>query len=50
MGPFDILKYLKQRDSFSSVVIAYRILLTIRVSVAYVERSFSKLMLLKSYL
>jgi hypothetical protein len=43
MGPLDILK-------FPNAIIAYRILLTISVTVASAERSFSKLKLLKSYM
>ena len=37
-------------DSFLNTCIAYRILLTIPVTVAFVERRFSKLKLIKSYL
>jgi hypothetical protein len=50
MGPLDILNFLKQHDYFPNATIAYRVLLTIRVTVASAERSFSKLKLLKSYL
>ena len=49
--PIDILYYIKKRlDSFLNTCIAYRFLLTIPVIVASVERSFSKLKLIKSYL
>uniref|UniRef100_I1Q3J8 HAT C-terminal dimerisation domain-containing protein n=1 Tax=Oryza glaberrima TaxID=4538 RepID=I1Q3J8_ORYGL len=50
MGPLEILKFLKRHDCFPNASIAYRILLTIHVTVASAERSFSKLKLLKSYL
>ncbi|GKA40753.1 zinc finger MYM-type protein 1-like protein [Tanacetum coccineum] len=50
LGPVDILNFLKERDVFPNAMIAYRVLLTIPVTVASAERSFSKLKLLKSYL
>lgn len=47
---FEIVEFVKDMDCFPNVLIAYRILLTVPVIVASVERSFSKLKLLKSYL
>ncbi|CAL5212954.1 unnamed protein product [Lathyrus oleraceus] len=48
--PTDILLFLKGFDCFPNTIIAYRILLTIHVTVASTERNFSKLKLLKTYL
>ncbi|XP_075512422.1 uncharacterized protein LOC142547842 [Primulina tabacum] len=45
-----ILEFALKMDVFPTVVVAYQILLTIPVTVASAERSFSKLKLLKSYL
>jgi hypothetical protein len=50
MGPLDILKFLEKRPYLAVANIAYRILLTIHVTVASAERSFSKFKLLKSYM
>jgi len=51
--PIYVLNFIKQRniqELYPNVWIAFRILVTIPVSVASGERSFSKLKLIKSYL
>ena len=48
--PINVLNYLKRLDSFPNAYIAYRILLTIPVTVVSIEIRFSKLKLIKSYL
>lgn len=46
----DILNQIKRLDSFRNAYIAYRIMLTILVTIALAERNLSKLKLIKSYL
>lgn len=50
MTAVEILQFVKDADCYPNVSIAYRILLTMPVTVASAERSFSKLKLLKTYL
>lgn len=50
MVPSDVLKFVEDIGCYPNVSIAYRIMLTIPVTVASAERSFSKLKLLKNYL
>ena len=49
-SPINVLNYIKRLEFFPNACIAFRILLTIPVTVASIERSFSKLKLIKSYL
>ena len=50
MSATEILQFVKAADCYPNVSIAYRILLTIPVTVASAERSFSKLKLLRNCL
>uniref|UniRef100_A0A8I6X0X1 HAT C-terminal dimerisation domain-containing protein n=1 Tax=Hordeum vulgare subsp. vulgare TaxID=112509 RepID=A0A8I6X0X1_HORVV len=50
MSADEIFEFVRAADCYPNASIAYRILLTIHVTVASAERSFSKLKLLKIYL
>ncbi|VAH68794.1 unnamed protein product [Triticum turgidum subsp. durum] len=50
MSALEILQFVMVVDCYPNVPIAYQILLTVPVTVASAERSFSKLKLLKNYL
>ncbi|KAK4437451.1 hypothetical protein Salat_0079000 [Sesamum alatum] len=50
MSAIDILEFVKTLDCFPNISITCRILLTVLMTVASAERSFSKLKLLKTYL
>jgi hypothetical protein len=50
MSADQIFDFVRAADCYLNVSIAYRILLTVPVTVASAERSFSKLKLLKNYL
>ena len=49
-SPINVLNYIKRLEFFPNACIAFKILLTIHVTIASAERSFSKLKLIKSYL
>ena len=49
-SPINVLNYIKRLESFLNACITFRILLTIHVTIASAEISFSKLKLIKSYL
>ena len=49
-SPINVLSYIKRLEFFPNACITFKILLTIHVTVASAERSFSKLKLIKSYL
>ena len=49
-SPINVLNYVKRLEFFPNACIAFRILLTILVTIASAEKSFSKLKLIKSYL
>jgi hypothetical protein len=46
----EIFEFVREVDNYSNIVIAYRILFTMLVTIASAETSFSKLKLLKNYL
>nr|TKW40962.1 hypothetical protein SEVIR_1G281800v2 [Setaria viridis] len=50
MSAFEILEFVIAKDCYPNVSLAYRILLTVPVTIVLAERSFSKLKLLKNYL
>jgi hypothetical protein len=50
MSAHEILEFVLDANCYPNVSIAYRILLTVPVTVASAERSFSKLKLTKNYL
>ena len=50
MSTIDILEFVQSINYYSNVAIIYRIFLTMPVTVASAERSFSKLKLLKTYM
>ena len=49
-SPINVLNYIKRLEFFPNVCIAFKILLTIHVTISSAETSFSKLKLIKSYL
>uniref|UniRef100_A0A8I6Y6I5 HAT C-terminal dimerisation domain-containing protein n=1 Tax=Hordeum vulgare subsp. vulgare TaxID=112509 RepID=A0A8I6Y6I5_HORVV len=50
MSALEILQFVMVVDCYPNISVAYRILLTVHVTVASAERSSSKLKLLKNYL
>jgi hypothetical protein len=50
MSAPEILQFVTAADCYPNVSVAYRILLTVLVTIVSAERSFSKLKLLKNYL
>ena len=50
MSATKILEFVISADCYLNALIAYRIFLTVLVTVASTERSFSKLKLIKTYL
>jgi hypothetical protein len=50
MFALEILEFVMDADCYINVSIVYRIILTVPVTIASAERSFSKLKLLKNYL
>jgi hypothetical protein len=50
MFALEILEFVMDVDCYINVSIVYRIILTVPVTIASAERSFSKLKLLKNYL
>ena len=50
MSALEILKFVMDADGYPNISVAYQIILTVPVTVASAERSFSKLKLLKNYL
>ena len=49
-SPINVLNYIKRLESFPNACIAFRILLTIPLTIASAKRSFLKLKLIKLYL
>ena len=49
-SPINVLNYIKRLESFPNTCIAFRILLTIPLTIASAKRSFLKLKLIKFYL
>jgi hypothetical protein len=50
MSSMEVFEYVRKMNSYPNISITYHILSTVHVTVASIERSFSKLKLLKIYL